>query len=51
MEEGKQNKIDCIYIFDDFPTETTDFEALTAANQGIKYIFVIEPKITWASAP
>jgi hypothetical protein len=40
-----------LYVFDDFPSESADFEAMATANQGVKFIFVIDPKISWASAP
>lgn len=52
-EERVKNtkKFDCLYIFDDYPTETVDFEALANAKQNIAYAFVVEPKIVWASAP
>ncbi len=50
-EIQKNKNIDCLYVFDDFPLQAPDFEALATANQGVKFVFVFDPKISWASAP
>lgn len=45
------HQFDCVYIFDDYPTETAEFEALSEAKQKISFVIVIDPKLSWSSAP
>ena len=40
-----------IYLFDDFPENKEEFEALASAKEGVKYVLVVDPKVTWVNAP
>ena len=40
-----------MYVLDDFPEKKEEFEAMAAIGEDVKYLLVIDPKITWANAP
>jgi hypothetical protein len=40
-----------MYVFDDFPESKEEFEELAAVNEGVKYVIVVDPKVSWANAP
>lgn len=40
-----------VYLLDDFPENKEEFEALAEVKEGVKYVLVVDPKVTWANAP
>ena len=40
-----------MYVFEDFPENREEYEELAATKEGVKYVLVVDPKISWANAP
>ena len=44
-------KYDVMYTFNDLAESTEEYEEMASAGEGVKYVLVIDPKISWANAP